>query len=189
MYNKKNRILIKLLKFSLVFPIIIIIGCNGHESNESAVNKNVTTEKKSASVKVINDTDLAGIIKNRNGKILFLNLWATWCEPCVEEFPDIVKLDENYKYKNVEVIAVSVDLPSDVSDKVIPFLKNQDAKFKVYVAEEKSSEKIIELLNSEWSGAVPASFIYDESGKQKKFLLGLQTYNEMVSGIESIKTL
>lgn len=72
-------------------------------------------------VEKIDKNKLAKIIKERKGKVLFLNLWATWCVPCREEFPEIVKLVN--EFKDVEFIGISVDFPEEVDSKIIPFFK------------------------------------------------------------------
>lgn len=161
--------------------IILIFGCNKNENSNPGI-----TEK---NIKVLDANTLSEIINNRNDKILFINVWATWCVPCVEEFPDLVKLYKNYKNKKVQFLSLSVDLETDVDSLVIPFIKKQKADFPVYIADEKSSEKIINLLNKDWSGAVPVTLIYDIEGKQQKFLLGKQTYQTFENSIDSVMSL
>jgi len=75
----------------------------------------------SVEVKEINEDLLNNLIKNRNGKILLINVWAAWCIPCREEFPDLVKLAYNYK-DDLDVIAISVDYKDEIETKVKPFL-------------------------------------------------------------------
>lgn len=164
---------------AIVLISFFVVSCS-----ESEPKKNKAPKK--SNIEIVNDTQLQKIINERNGKTLFLNIWATWCVPCVEEFPDIVKINENYKNKDLEVIAVSVDLPSEINDKIIPFLKKQQAGFRVYVAEEKSSDEIINMLNPEWSGAVPVTFIFDKSGKQQKYLFGAHDYKQFSSAVDSV---
>jgi thiol-disulfide isomerase/thioredoxin len=137
----------------------------------------------------IDETGLEKIIDDKKGKVIFINVWATWCEPCVDEFPDIVKLYEENKKSGVEFISLTVDLPADIDSKVIPFLKKQNAHFPVYLLNEKRSGEIIEFLNPEWSGAIPATFIYDESGEQQVYLLGAHNFKTFKNSIDRIKNL
>ncbi len=135
-------------------------------------------------VEVISVEDLKEVIKNRNGKPLLINVWATWCAPCREEFPDLVKIAEVYKEK-IDVIAISVDFPEEIDSKIIPFLKKQNASFSNYVIKVVEPEDFINFLNLEWSGAIPATFIYDEKGKQVKHLIGMQSFTEFKKVIEN----
>ena len=128
------------------------------------------------------------IKKRYQGKILFINTWATWCLPCKEEFPDLVKLAKNYQNSDVVIIGISVDYPDELESKVIPFLRSQSVNFPNYVQNFKKPETLINLFNDKWRGAVPATFIYDENGVQKAFLLGKQSYDEFKNAIEDIRS-
>lgn len=176
--------------YYVLFAALIFLGCNknSHSSENLNDNRNLSASRQN-SIKVLDKNSLNEIIKNRKGKILFINVWATWCVPCVEEFPDIVKLYDNYKTKDVQFFSLSVDLESDKDSLVIPFLKKQKAYFPVFIAAEKNSEDIINLLNKDWSGAVPATIIYDKTGKQQSFLLGKQDYETLKNSIDSVITL
>ena len=139
----------------------------------------------SIEVKIINTNDLKSIFDEAKGSALLINVWATWCEPCREEFPELVKLANNYKNK-INFVAVSVDDVSDLSEKVIPFLQSQNASFNNYLLKVKEPEDFINMLDKDWSGAVPATFIYDKSGKRKEVLIGKQEYDEFESAIKKV---
>lgn len=136
-------------------------------------------------VETIDKTKLAKLIKERNGKILFLNLWATWCVPCREEFPSIVKLAS--EIKDVEFVGISVDFPDEVNSKIIPFLKSNKANFINYVNRFSGDEELIDALDKKWNGALPATFIFDVKGNKKVFLSGSKSYDEFKKEIEIIK--
>ena len=141
-----------------------------------------------ASSPTVEPIDVKGIkhlVHIRNGKILFLNVWATWCQPCIEEFPDIVKLYNDYRNAGVDIAAISVDYPDEVDSKILPFLVSQHVPFKVYVANIKKDEDFINQLNPSWSGAVPATFIFDENGKQRVFMFGQKTLKVFKAEIDS----
>ncbi len=137
-------------------------------------------------VEKMNKSSLDKLIKNRNGKILFLNVWATWCRPCKEEFPDLVKLAEKYKNSKIEIIGLSVDYPDEVESKIIPFLKKNKANFKIYVNDFEDVQDLIDYLSKDWNGGIPATFIFDKNGKQKKFILGMRHFEYFDNEINSI---
>ena len=138
-------------------------------------------------VETLDKKKIADLIHERNGKILFLNLWATWCVPCREEFPDIVKLVQQYGNKNVEFVGLSIDYPEEIKSKILPFLKKNKANFKNYVNGIRGDEELINLLEEKWNGALPATFIYDAEGNKLKFLQGKQKYDEFKSALDEIK--
>ena len=173
--------------FVPLFILILFLPVNG--CIKKADNRTKAGALAKENIKVINETDLKELLDNNKGKVVLVNVWATWCKPCVEEFPDIVKLYEENKKSGFEVLSLTVDLPSEVDSKVIPFLKSQNAHFPVYILEEKRSGEIIDFLNPEWSGAIPATFIYDEAGKQQVYLLGANNFKTFKESIDRVKNL
>jgi len=136
-------------------------------------------------VETINVEKIDEVLSNRNGKPLLINVWATWCVPCREEFPDLVNLSEKYKTK-IDIVGISVDFPEEIDSKVIPFLEKHNAGFTNFIVDAKDPEDFINLLNKEWSGAIPATFLYDKNGKQLKYLVGktdLDGFDKMISSV------
>ena len=133
-------------------------------------------------IKEISLGGLSEIIKNRNGKGLLINIWATWCLPCREEFPGLIRLSDKYKDK-IDVVGISVDYPDEVESKIYPFLNKYQVSFINYVNEEKDAEEFINFLNGEWSGAIPASFIYDSDGNQLEFMIGKKSFKEFEEAV------
>lgn len=162
------------------FPILIFAFFAAGVLSIEAQNK-----AKDISVEKIDKAKLTKIIKERKGKPLFLNLWATWCVPCREEFPSIVKLVD--EYKDVEFIGVTVDFPEEVDSKIIPFLKSNKANFVSFVNGFEGDEELINLLDKNWNGALPATFIFDKNGKRLVTLEGKKSYEEFKKEIEKSK--
>lgn len=98
------------------------------------------------------------------GKVLVLNFWATWCKPCIEEFPGLVKLQETYGRERLDVVFVSVDDDAKAKQKVTAFLRRMNVTSASYIKETGDDEKFINAMHPSWSGAVPATFIYDPEG-------------------------
>jgi len=128
----------------------------------------------SLNVELIDKVKLDKLIKDRNGKVLLLNLWATWCVPCREEFPDLVKIQNTFP--DVEVVGISNDFKDEVETRIKPFLKKQNVTFTNYVNGFKVETELIDYLNEKWNGALPATFIYDTEGKLKVFAQGKKDY-------------
>lgn len=180
MHHKKSLIIF----FYLIISISVFNYWNCAEKE-----KPDKLDKKRNSIHVINTDSLKNIISQNQGNVIFINIWATWCEPCVREFPDIVRIFNEYKNKDVKFLSLSVDSESDIDSLVIPFLKRQNAEFPVYIVDEKSSESIINFLNPDWSGAIPVTIIFGKNGEQRKFLSGLQHYPELKNYIDSVRTI
>lgn len=156
----------------MVVILVAIFICDIHSQSSSSID-----------VKIINTTDLESILDEAKGSALFINVWATWCAPCREEFPELVKLSDEYK-NEMKFIAISADEVEDLDEKVVPFLKKQNAQFHNYLIKVSDPEDFINTLNKDWSGALPATFIYDEAGTQKKMLIGKQSYEQFEQAIK-----
>lgn len=145
-------------------------------------NKTLAQSDKIAQVKIINVEDLQDLINQDTDLPLLINVWATWCAPCREEFPELVKLANTYK-NNIRVIGISVDDSEILETRVIPFLKNQNAEYENYLLKVIDPEDFINLLNEEWGGAIPATFVYGKGGDQKEMLIGKQTYEQFEEAV------
>ena len=117
------------------------------------------------------------------GHVVVVNFWATWCDPCVAEFPDLVKLDQAYRAKGVMVIAVSADMRKDVDRKVRPFLTKQHATFPQFLEVSKDPEDFINAFDVNWQGDLPRTFIYDRAGNLAKVLSGPHTAKEFAAAV------
>src|SRR5690349_9033384 len=98
-------------------------------------------------------------------KPLLVNFWATWCDPCREEFPDLVKLDAEYKGR-IDFITISLDELSEINRDVPKFLADMKAEMPSFLLKAQDDEAAIAFVSKEWSGALPLTILYDSSGKQ-----------------------
>lgn len=106
---------------------------------------------------------------NRNAdtkrtKPLLVNFWATWCDPCREEFPDLVKIDKDYRSRGLDFIAISLDDLPDIKTTVPAFLNQMQATMPAYLLNVSDPEPAIQSVDRGWSGALPATFLYDTNG-------------------------
>lgn len=104
-------------------------------------------------------------IAAQKGRVVVLNFWATWCGPCVAEFPGLVKLSRKYKKKGLTVMAVSADMARDLDAKVKPFLAKQGADFPCFLQQSKDPEDFINAFDPKWQGELPHTLIYDRRGR------------------------
>jgi thiol-disulfide isomerase/thioredoxin len=134
------------------------------------------------SVTFIATSGLQAYISQHRGDVLVINVWATWCAPCVEEIPDLITLSKD---EHVRVVGISIDDPEDVTSKVVPFLKKHAVSYPVFVKAAGKDEAFINALNRQWTGAVPVTFVYDGAGRQRTMLVGKQSYAALRKAVES----
>jgi thiol-disulfide isomerase/thioredoxin len=102
--------------------------------------------------------------KNTTGKTLLVNFWATWCAPCVEEFPDLQNTWRMYRKRPFELVTVSVNYP-DEEKAVRTFLESQHASTKNYLPSTMDPSELVQAFDPDWSGGVPYSVIVAPDGK------------------------
>jgi peroxiredoxin len=112
--------------------------------------------------------DEAGVkvqVENEGGpKLRLINVWATWCGPCVVEFPDLVSLHRIYRQRDFEVVTVNADDP-EKKGKALEFLKAQQASTRNYAFDKGDPYALIEAVDPKWQGALPHTIVVAPGGE------------------------
>jgi thiol-disulfide isomerase/thioredoxin len=102
---------------------------------------------------------------NAGGKKLrLINVWATWCGPCVVEFPDLVSIHRIYRGREFEVVTVNADDPGK-KDKALEFLKEQQASTRNHAFDKGDPYALIEALDAKWQGGLPHTIVVAPGGE------------------------
>lgn len=117
---------------------------------------------------------------------LLINFWATWCGPCREEFPDLVRIGDDYKTRNLDFILVSLDDPSEIKTTVPRFLQRMRAQMSAYLLNEDDSNAAISAVDPEWAGSMPATFLLDASGQVVYKHIGAIDPQELRTELEKV---
>jgi thiol-disulfide isomerase/thioredoxin len=105
---------------------------------------------------------------------VLVNIWATWCAPCREEFPDLLHVARELKGKGLRTVLVSADFQGEEAG-ARDFLSEQGVDFGTFIRTGKD-EDFVNGMHGEWSGALPATFVYDGSGRLVRFWEGKASY-------------
>jgi beta-lactamase regulating signal transducer with metallopeptidase domain/peroxiredoxin len=116
-------------------------------------------------VALLKPADFARLKNEAKGKVLVVNFWATWCPPCLKEIPEFVRLDREYRARGVQVVAISTDEKANLQNAVVPFLKKQNAQFPAFLVEAATPQELTDAVDKGWSGNLPATFVFDKTGK------------------------
>jgi thiol-disulfide isomerase/thioredoxin len=144
--------------------------------------------KKPSAVKTVNLTEFKEVMSAARAKpgtkALFINVWATWCEPCREEMPDIVRFVKDGKHKNVRVLLVSADSTKERAE-VVKYLTSLGVDFPSYHKTGDDME-FINGIDPAWDGTIPASWLFDADGKRVHLWNGSLTYDQLVQKVETL---
>src|SRR5438309_9876722 len=119
------------MRLSIQFVTLLIVGSVAGIVAPAQLNG--AGSVKSADIREINLDGLKKILQRdpKDTRPLLINFWATWCDPCREEFPDLVKVDNDYRAKGLNFIAISLDDVGDMKSTVPKFLKEMKAEMPV----------------------------------------------------------
>ena len=128
---------------------------------------------------------LPKILASHKGKVVLVNFWATWCAPCREELPQLVKLEASLRAKGFRLITVSADEPEDQAN-ALAFLKKLGAPSPAYIKRAANDGHFIEAVDADWGGALPALFLYDRSGRKAKSMIGETDLGQLEAAIRKL---
>jgi thiol-disulfide isomerase/thioredoxin len=146
---------------------------------DQVVTDNDKWEQGEVEVEWIDAKGVAALRKNDTKKVRLFNVWATWCGPCVKEFPELVATSRKFGLRDFEFISISMDDPKElpavkaflekhnavVPDKLKPSLKAEGRKGNAYLFNEASSEALIQALDPEWPGPIPHTLVVAPGGE------------------------
>lgn len=140
-------------------------------------------QDKEISVELYDFENIKPFLNQKNDKIYVVNFWATWCVPCVAELPYFEQLKENYP--EIELLLISLDFPKMINSNLIPFIRKNNLKGEVVVLDEPNGNKWIPQINKDWSGAIPATLIYQN--QREEFYEQSFTYQELEETVLNFK--
>lgn len=116
-------------------------------------------------VSPIDNDALKSLLTQQRERPLLVNFWATYCDPCRDEFPDLVKIDKDYRPQALEFVTVSLDDMTDIKTGVPKFLSEMKATMPAYLLNTVDPEPAINMVDPRWRGDLPATFLYNDKGE------------------------
>ena len=176
-----------MIRFPLVWLLLFFLsfGC-GSDKKQKAIDDNtdvvqVQTDEKTTFVDfpVYDFDSLEPLLNKKDDKTYIINFWATWCAPCVAELPYFERTfaEQQEKSSNVEMILVSLDMPSMWESRLVPFVNKKELKGEVVILNDTRMNDWIPKIDSEWDGGIPATLIYNS--KKRAFYPHGFTYEEL----------
>ena len=157
------------------------VGCSTKWLEHKTEVAQVEEQWKSTPV-VLENIDAAGVTvlaRNDTKKLRLINVWATWCAPCVREFPGLVSISRRLGNRDFEVITISMDDPKDeakvkaflekqhvaIPNRVQRSLKAEGRKTNNYLFTGAKADELIKALDAEWPGPLPHTVVIAPDGK------------------------
>ncbi|QQS39926.1 MAG: TlpA family protein disulfide reductase [Acidobacteriota bacterium] len=146
--------------FALIFVPLVSAqsGSGGSDSGQTVGGKAVNLN-----VKQIDEESIKPLLVP-DGKPLLINFWATWCEPCREEFPELIEIDRDYVGK-IDFLIISLDDPVEITRDVPKFLEEMGSTMTPYLLRTLDETAVIGSISKDWQGGLPFTVLYDAEGK------------------------
>lgn len=143
-----------------------VFGCSVKWAEKSDWIQKAKTEwaAEPVTIDLIDSKGIKDLLKNDSDKLRLINVWATWCGPCVTEFPEFVTMNRMYRRRDFEFVSISADSP-EKKDKALKFLQKSQASNKNYIFSQDDKYKLIEAIDPNWQGALPYTIVVEPGGK------------------------
>jgi len=133
----------------------------------------------------VNEASYPKLIAEHRGKVVLVDFWATWCVPCRKEMPELVKLESRLRAKGFQLITISADEPEKQSE-AEAFLAQHNVPAPAYIRRANDDDRFINSIDTKWSGALPAIFVYDKSGRKVKMFVGETSIKDVEAAVSKL---
>ena len=172
--------------------VILVFGCREAEK-EKVLSSKVSIERAQSwpqpdtfinGIPIYEKFDsLEPIFNFENDTTYVINFWATWCKPCIKELPYFEEIDSTYRDQKLKVVLVSLDFPKQIESQLVPFVEKEQLQSKVVVLLDGKYNDWIDKVSKEWSGAIPATYIY-QGDKEKLIGNSFENTSEIINEIK-----
>jgi thiol-disulfide isomerase/thioredoxin len=169
---------IRFLPLAVIMALALTLaGCDSSEGTKTAGNLGVVAQP------VATDNVAQGVEQLR-GKVVVLDLWATWCGPCKMEIPSFVKLQEKYKSQGLEIVGVSIDpyTRGGNAEMVGKFMQDNKINYTIWVI---NSPNALGMKYPTGQG-IPTTYLIDRNGRTVKQYVGVQPEATFENDIKSL---
>lgn len=115
-------------------------------------------------LKPLDEAGVTKLVKNDTDKLLVINVWATWCGPCVTELPEFVTMNRMYRRRDFELVTISID-ESEQKGAALKLLRAKHVAATNYISTVSSRDRFADLLDKEWTGPMPYTLLVAPGGK------------------------
>ena len=142
-------------------------GCSVKWAWKNEYKEKVYKEWEEAPVTLeeIDEAGIADLLKNDTDKLRLINVWATWCGPCVLEYSDFIAMQRMYGERAFEFVSISADKPAQ-QEKALAFLEKKNSALINYVFAKDDQYALIEAVDPEWQGALPYTVLVEPGGNR-----------------------
>jgi thiol-disulfide isomerase/thioredoxin len=128
------------------------------------------------------------LVRQYRGKPLLINFWATWCEPCRDEYPMLNELSKEYAPKGLRVVGVNSDQDGDLilMRRFIARYKPAFPNYRKKPGKPEEEGEFNQAVLPDWRGELPATFLYDKDGRLSGHFFGARNRETYEAAIRQL---
>jgi cytochrome c biogenesis protein CcmG/thiol:disulfide interchange protein DsbE len=163
---------LRLVTTVVAFGLLVAIGVSSCNSNDAPTKTTTATRANTLPRQVLEAENRAASgapikLGNYSGKVLLVNLWATWCGPCRMETPELVRLHKAFQSRGVEMIGLSTENPDASARSVSEFVREFNVDYQIGWAKPEVAQIMMQGRSS-----IPQSFIIARDGRVVRRFIG-----------------
>ena len=135
---------------------------------------------------LIDAAGLRKLLAAQQGRIVVLNLWATWCVPCLREIPDLLTLAREGAPRGVVLLGLSMDEPSALAGQVEPFRRKNFPAFHTWLRATADMDPLVSVVDPAWNEILPTTYLIGRDGKVAKKIQGKRTLEQFRELIKEV---
>lgn len=138
-------------------------------------------------VRTINPEGLKKVLEDERGNIVVVNLWATWCAPCLVEIPDLMRLESDLADMKVKLIGIAVDEPRGTTTQIENMRKRYFPEFLTYARDNTEVDYLVSVIDPAWNEVVPTTYILGRDGKLITRIQGKKSLDEFRAAVKAVE--
>jgi thiol-disulfide isomerase/thioredoxin len=150
----------------------------GPAATAAATPSAASTVAAAPAARLVDPQQLGQVLAGERGKIVILNLWGTWCAPCLREIPELVRLQRDLAARGVVLIGVAMDEPGELASLVEPFRLKYFPAFQTYVRNAPDMDSVVSVVDPAWNEILPTTYLIGRDGKVARKIQGVRTYEQ-----------
>jgi thiol-disulfide isomerase/thioredoxin len=140
----------------------------------------------SAGTELVTPQQLRSVLEQEQGNVVVLNLWGSWCTPCLKEIPDLVALEQELAERGVVVIGLGMDEPDTLDTLVEPFREKHFPGFRTYLRDAPDMDSVVSIVDPAWNELLPTTYLIDRDGNVVKRIQGKRSREQFRAEIEPL---
>jgi thiol-disulfide isomerase/thioredoxin len=167
-----------LLPFAAVAPRAATPAAPVPAAAPASANTRADVAAVAPAAQLIDPAGLGKLLAARRGSVVVLNLWATWCVPCLREIPDLVALEKEFAQRGVSLVGLGMDDPGALAEQVEPFRRKNFPAFRTWLRSEPDMDALVSVVDPAWNEILPTTYLIGRDGKVARKIQGKRTLEQ-----------